>query len=373
MQHRTIQQHSKDKVEKDAIITSSLTTPSSPATSLPRARASRLRIRNDQALFAIFLLAVTVVTLSIFLVPFEIQSDPDSHHGIHIIHKVAENVSARVIHERLQHHDAMNEKKKQTEKHDKPLHEVLDESLVQQNQQQSRQDHNKNQSPLQLPDLPDSTPRQSDVKYHVIFSTGCSTYQDWQSYVFFYHLLQSGQQGHVTRIVSGCNDKNAQDLKQIFETDIETMAPGRFHLHLTPDYSKVKPGAKPFKYYNKPFGTRHFFEKLFGYPENHEEHDDTIIILMDPDQILLRPFTNDFSNSSELWKMKGGYKTKVEHGSPFGQQYGFGLQWKDKVTMEHVAAGQYSPIDNMTRAEALNYYYAMGPPYIATGTLLWLM
>ena len=84
-------------------------------------------------------------------------------------------------------------------------------------------------------------------RYHTVISTGCSTFQDWQSYVFFYHLLHSGQEGPVTRIASGCNDEDAHTLTDIFEKEIATMAPGRFRLHLTPDFSRIKRGTV-FKY-----------------------------------------------------------------------------------------------------------------------------
>jgi hypothetical protein len=92
-----------------------------------------------------------------------------------------------------------------------------------------------------------SAPTSGRDKYHTVFSTGCSTFQDWQSYVFFYHLLHSGQEGPVTRIASGCNDEDTAALTEIFENEIATMAPGRFRLHLTPDFSTINPGAK-FKY-----------------------------------------------------------------------------------------------------------------------------
>ena len=87
----------------------------------------------------------------------------------------------------------------------------------------------------------------SKVRYHTVFSSGCSTFQDWQSYVFFYHLLHSGQEGPVTRIASGCTDEDAKTLQEIFEKEIAVMAPGRFRLHLTPDFSHIKPGYR-FKY-----------------------------------------------------------------------------------------------------------------------------
>ena len=138
----------------------------------------------------------------------------------------------------------------------------------------------------------------SGVKYHLIFSTGCSTYQDWQSYVFFYHALQSGQQGRVTRIASGCNKKN--------ETEISPMSPDRFCLHLTPDFSTVKPGIGRYKYFSKPFGVRHWFQNALSYPKNHEEHDDTIIIFLDPDQIFLRPFTMTLPNHLKYGELEVG-------------------------------------------------------------------
>ncbi|MCU0649934.1 MAG: hypothetical protein MUF00_18225 [Gemmatimonadaceae bacterium] len=56
-----------------------------------------------------------------------------------------------------------------------------------------------------------------------------------------------------------------------------------------------------FKYFNKPFGVRHWFEKVLGYPDNHELYHNSVVILLDPDRILLRLFTRDFSHSSKLW------------------------------------------------------------------------
>jgi hypothetical protein len=225
--------------------------------------------------------------------------------------------------------------------------------------------------------------------FHVIFSSGCSTFQDWQSYVFFYHVLKSGQKGHVTRIASGCpTSTEEKTLQDIFAKEIQSMRPGYHHLHLTPDYSTIpKKFRNKFKYFNKPYGVRHWMEHALGYPNNHALHDDSIIILLDPDQILLRPFTGDFSNSSEsseAWRLHHEYGPKriserpkfsrtVQHGSPFAQQYGYGLQWLDKVRPEYVFQGQRwpTPVSNLTRKEARDFYYAMGPPYVITAKDLW--
>ena len=207
--------------------------------------------------------------------------------------------------------------------------------------------------------------------YHTIFSTGCSIFQDWQSYVFFYHVFQSGQEGHVTRIASGCTGKSKVELQEMFDKEITSMRPGIHHLHQTPEYSLIKKKhSNRFKYFNKPFGVRHWMEHALGYPENHELHDDSIIILMDPDQIMLRPFTNDFTNSTELWRKPKLAKLKVEHGSPFSQQYGYGLQWLDKVNLTYIFNHSEipSPVMSMTRNEGFNYYFAMGP--VSTTTML---
>lgn len=201
------------------------------------------------------------------------------------------------------------------------------------------------------------------VEYHMVFSTGCSTFQDWQSYVFFYHAWKSGQPGHVTRIASGCKEEDEVLLRKIFQEQIGIMSP-RFHLHITPEFSNIKPGVN-FKYFNKPFGLRHWMEHVLGYPKN-TAHDDAVIMLLDPDQIVLRPFTQDFTNSTEVWIQPNLGKLKVERGQMFGQKYGFGAQWKTKVNMSKVFLNTPTPVDDISVEDA-SAYYAAGPPYVGTG------
>jgi hypothetical protein len=193
----------------------------------------------------------------------------------------------------------------------------------------------------------------SDVTYHIIFSTSCSTFQDWQSYVFFHEALVSGQPGTITRIVSGCKEEEEMAARKVFQEQIEPMAPGgRFKIHFTPDFSHVKPGVK-FPYFNKPFGTKHWLENAMGYPNNPID-EDSIVVLMDPDQLIMRPFeNNDFSNERWVHLKKGEQpRTRIEHGQPMAQLYGFGLQWKTHVNMTHISPNEHSPVDDLTNAEA---------------------
>jgi hypothetical protein len=83
----------------------------------------------------------------------------------------------------------------------------------------------------------------SRPSYHVIFSTGCSPQQNWQSYFFFYHALAVHQPGNVTRIASGCTAQQEIELYHFHERYIHTMSQN-FLLHFTPDYSKLRVNEK---------------------------------------------------------------------------------------------------------------------------------
>jgi hypothetical protein len=204
-----------------------------------------------------------------------------------------------------------------------------------------------------------------DVEYHVIFSTGCSVSQDWQSYVFFYYAKVKEQPGTVTRIASGCNTRDKDALQRLFDEQIATMVePGRFRMHFTPDYSRLKPRVV-YKYWNKPFGTKDWMENVLGFP-NNPINEDAIVILMDPDQLILRPFrNNDFSNT--FWASNiPNPRTRVDHGKPMGQKYGFGQQWRQKIDMKTILPeSEATAIDAMSGYEAREGY-GIGPPYIAT-------
>jgi hypothetical protein len=68
---------------------------------------------------------------------------------------------------------------------------------------------------------------------HIIFSTDCSTYQDWQTLVVFFSAKQVGQKGEITRIASGCNDDKKNELTNLYRK----LYP-QYHVHFTPDFKK---------------------------------------------------------------------------------------------------------------------------------------
>lgn len=218
--------------------------------------------------------------------------------------------------------------------------------------------------------------------YHIIFSSGCGPKQSFQSYIFFYHAMKSGQPGQVTRIAS-CNDAQEEEhVKNFHQQYIQHMSPN-FHFHITPDYSginKEKPEDQGFHYFNKPFSTHHWMEHALGYIPQQTKvgdniHDDTILILCDPDQIIMRPFTNNyFSNETEIWNKRTTHPilNSVTHGKPMGALYGFGDQWLTKTNITRYVPHDELPsvVQSMSTAE-IRENYAVGPPYIATAHDFW--
>jgi len=220
-------------------------------------------------------------------------------------------------------------------------------------------------------------------KMHVVFSTACSLSHDWQSYLFFFHAYFHKQKGTVTRIVSGCSPEDEIKMKKLHEELFSVMNPN-FLVHFTPEYGKqlASEGVsyQKTKYWNKPFGLRHWMEHRFGYVWDDDdskitvpEYDDHIIVLVDPDMLMQKPFVNDFSHMP-LQQWNGYFRSrngaelygKVSQGHPAAQDYSFRDQWIKHVrnNLDDIV-GPDSPVHNVTQDEAV-YLYAAGPPYWMT-------
>ena len=226
------------------------------------------------------------------------------------------------------------------------------------------------------------TTARDDSNLHLVFSTGCSPFQDWQSYVFFYHAKKSGQQGQVTRVASGCEGSAAE--AALIKTHEEQVRPlsSQFHLHITPNYARTIPG-KNYKFFNKPFGLRHWMEQVLGFSaDNSTEHDDTVFIILDPDQLILRPFEKDFGGqgTSIQWHLNvnPNQPIRVEHDRPFAQYYQMMGGWVNQIyegrwqvlaTLKNAtqAAATNSHLHTMLNNEKVKQHYLAGPPYMATG------
>ena len=202
--------------------------------------------------------------------------------------------------------------------------------------------------------------------HYMTFSTACSPSQNWQSFLFFYYAHKVQQPGYVIRIASGCSESQQQELIKIHENVISKLSPN-FSVHFTPDFARVS--GDNYKYYNKPFGLQHWLEHGLQYKLNEKKLEDAIIMILDPDMILLRPLTYDFTESNVMIHRsnRGPPKIrKVMHGQPWASLYAFG-DGPFRVDLKHVFANHTdSPALKTTHEERANNYPG-GPPYMATG------
>lgn len=215
----------------------------------------------------------------------------------------------------------------------------------------------------------------SNATIHLTFSTDCGTFQHWQSYLFFHAALKVGQTGYVTRIASGCTDEQLQEEQAWHNQHIQSKMSERFRIHFTPHFSQVKDEKtgqmKDYKFFNKPFGLKHFLEtnELLGLDAAGQmKRPDDVVILADPDFLLLRPLTDDFSDERETLvgpRRQAWYRDQASHvaarGHPYAQAYGLGTQWR-KFDLDAIA-GSDSPAKDVDQKNGALGYPA-GPPYV---------
>ncbi|KAL7565366.1 hypothetical protein ACA910_013586 [Epithemia clementina (nom. ined.)] len=264
--------------------------------------------------------------------------------------------------------------------------------------------------------------------------------------VFLYHAYKIQQPGTVTRIVSGCTKRQEQEQVEFWQRYIQPLGPLRqrqqrllqsssrrpqpldyytnqFYIHFTPDYSLLQRSKNvPYKYMNKPYGLRHWMEHyLFNSTATRATatsssssssssslprlklQDNDIGILMDPDMILWRPLTHDFTDvENHLWaeqqqplsttgRRRGGgggggrndstttttarraavpaplKRQYVRHGHPMAQQDGYlNNQWMQLDTHHIFNGTTHVPQPRLPPPHEGPLYWNAGPPYLAT-------
>ena len=199
------------------------------------------------------------------------------------------------------------------------------------------------------------------AELHIVFSTDCSPYQDWQSLLLFHAANAVGQRGHITRIASGCNHNRQEELTILYKK----LWGDSYDAHFTPDFKKTADG-KSYDFYNKPYGMRDFIQ---NYKRHDASKDNVVIALIDPDFIFLRPITlklagepnNIFYNE----KTPSLVPEYISEGVAVAQLYGLGAPWvnsKRDFNKTKICPPS-SPCLNTTK-EFGEEHYSVGPPYI---------
>ena len=202
---------------------------------------------------------------------------------------------------------------------------------------------------------------------HVIFSTDCNPFQDWQSIVVFHSARTVGQVGPVTRIASGCSEEKKVELTALYKK----LYP-EYHVHFTPDFKKDEKTGKSYHFYNKPYGLQHWLQYADPPIPDH-----TIVALIDPDMVFLRPISTQVAGLDNILYNKRAVQLplpgKIERGRPVGQLYGLGAPWArdfhKKFNRTHIC-GAGSPCLQEQESVAENHY-AVGPPYLVEKRDMW--
>lgn len=188
-------------------------------------------------------------------------------------------------------------------------------------------------TPIQPKNLPviTSSGSDDDDKIHIVFSTDCSFFQDWQTLLVFHSAVVVQQKGKISRIASGCAEDKQRELTELYKT----LFP-QYGVHFTPDFKTDGKTKKKYDFYNKPYGLHHWLLNAQPPIPGH-----TVVILIDPDMILLRPFTLNLANNSLNIFMKGydlskeNLPEKISRGHPTAQLYGLGAPWAAKKGHKH--------------------------------------
>ncbi|KAJ8598437.1 hypothetical protein CTAYLR_006851 [Chrysophaeum taylorii] len=225
-----------------------------------------------------------------------------------------------------------------------------------------------------LPPVVEPAPEPSS-RVHVVFSTDCSAYQDWQTEVVFNSALVVGHAGPLTRIASGCGEAERRRLSELprvialgglfqgarYAALYPDLFDSRIFVHFTPAFNKDEASGNTYHFYNKPRGIEHWLAEPGSSASRTE-----IVALIDPDFAFLRPLSDEFDRKRELvvispWTVDD-VPRRVERGVPFGQQYGLGTHWRrfDRAAI----CGADSPCVATTEKDAYKFY-PVGPPYVA--------
>ena len=137
---------------------------------------------------------------------------------------------------------------------------------------------------------------------HIVVTTGCNGYQNWQSEVLLYSWASIKQPGRITRIVAGC--KNDKEIELANRTGIPNNE-NRILTYFVDDYTPDEPGkGHPFHYFNKPFGMNKWLH------DKKDEIYENVIVLIDPDMIITKKFlfhikeeADKYSEFQGTWSM----------------------------------------------------------------------
>ena len=219
-----------------------------------------------------------------------------------------------------------------------------------------------------------TTADEIDESYHIVFSTGCSEFQDWQSIGVYSSAEAVGQRGVITRIASGCTPTQEAAI-----THAMAHLPRWARVHFAPNTQVRDHRGAIYKYANKPLGMMHWL--LHASPRVPPS---ATVALIDPDMFFLRPLWHDSFDSDKQFLATGAARqtptprAPLARGQMIAQRYGIGGKpWTSapgRNGQKTWNLGEYFRSINRARSPALAKdldersaanFFSIGAPYIA--------
>ena len=199
-------------------------------------------------------------------------------------------------------------------------------------------------------------------RVHVVFSTDCSPYQDYQAEVVFHSAALVGQRSPITRIASGRDDARAA-LRAARQSRALRRA-------LPPGFQRYARTGK-YHFYNKPRGLLHWLEHGAPAGEGGDVGDagatDRRRAARRGDRPRLHLPAAADGRARQPLERRGrervarGRTPRCRGGVPAGQLYGLQTKWTTFRRAYICGAG--SPCATVSARDAAKYY-PVGPPYI---------
>lgn len=134
----------------------------------------------------------------------------------------------------------------------------------------------------------------------------------------------------------------------------------QYHVHFTPDFKKDSKTGKSYDFYNKPYGLKHWLNHTQSLSDQEE-----IVVLIDPDMILLRPISLRVKGNPANLYMPGTDANSedipefIGKGHPVAQLYGLNAPWANDYSRNFNRTricGEGSPCLKVTEAYGSLHY-----------------
>lgn len=198
-----------------------------------------------------------------------------------------------------------------------------------------------------------------DNLIHLVFSTGCTNPStEVSSLMMQQTAMEVGHRGPITRIVSGCTEKQQAEIVE------RATLYHDFRYHFTKQYfpHPVPNVTDNYSPYNKPFGMRDWL--------NNNVIDENFVALVDADFVFLKPLQVNTKSNQDIryagHRQPSTVSNEVKPGVALAQDwfnYMRGGLWKSKPELiQKICKGQ--PCARISIPDAEEYFAPTGPPYI---------